>query len=280
MKHSTFLHTATLSFVFCLALAASQAFAQGLAQPIGLAVDASGDLYVANYGQNQSTGSILVYNSQFVLQPSKTITANISKPSGVAIDSQGQIYVSNSLNSSITKYNSHGTYLTSITQNVVYPAGLAIDAFDDVWVNNALQDVTFYSRYGTYLGSSTPGGTIDSICTGGEWYVVGQDATWSQFPMSQVLTNNGIAGETDYPSHNQAVAVAFNTAGNYYVAQETGEVDLVNPYLDSRVFFAQLSYPPTGMVVDNGRGRVFFSDRYGNKIDVYTTKGAYLTTIQ
>lgn len=282
MKRNTFLHKAALTMVFLTALAACQAVAQGLAQPVGLAVDTAGNLYVANFGQNQSSGSILVYNASFVLQTKKTITNSISKPTGVALDAQGNIYVANYLSSEVTKYTPKGALISgaTLTNNISYPGGIAVDSMDDVWVSNAQQYITFYSPFGTYLGSSTPGGTIDSMSTWGQWHVIGQDATFTQFPASEVLTNTGVAGETQYPSHNQAVAVAFNSAGSYYVAQETGEVDLVNPYRLSRVFFAQLAYPPTGMAVDNARGRVYFSDQYSNKIDVYTTKGVYLTTIQ
>jgi len=282
MKRSTFLYTTTLTVVILFALAASQALAQGLSQPLGLALDANGNLYVANYGNNNSQGSIVVYNPKYVQQTKKTITQAVVKPSGVAIDSQGNIFVSNSLSGTVTKYDANGNWQSgaTLTQNIVSPTGIAIDAFDDIWVNNGAQFVTFYSPEGVYLGSSTPGGQIDSIATGGQWYVVGQDSTWMQLPMSQVLTNNGIAGLITYPSHNQAVAAAFNPAGNYFMAQGTGEVDVINPYTGARTFVVQVAYPPTGLVVDGKRGRLYLADRYNNTVDVYTTKGKFLKTIK
>ena len=46
-------------------------------QPYGLALDASGNLYVAN-----SDSKILKYNSAYVQQTSKTITKGIGGPTG------------------------------------------------------------------------------------------------------------------------------------------------------------------------------------------------------
>ena len=285
MKRNTFLHTTTLTVLAFLALAVcqtSQAWGAGLAQPMGLAVDANGNLYVANYGQNQSQGSILVYNSKFVLQSSKTITTAVDKPTGVALDSTGSVYVANSLSGNITKYDAKGTWISNatITSNITSPAGVVVDSLDDIWVNNAQQYVTIYTPFGGYIGSSTPGGTINSIATFGEWYVWGQDATWSQLPAGEVLTNNGVAGEIDFPSHNQAVAVTFNSAGNYLMAQGTGEVDLVNPYTSARTFLLQVAYPPTGIAIDSKRGHIFLANRYSNLIDVYSNKGKFIKTIQ
>jgi len=283
MKRSTFLHATTLTVLAFLTLTVSQAWAASfLAQPMGLALDASGNLYVANYGGNNSNGSILVYNSKFILQSKKTITNGVDKPTGVAIDSQGSIYVANSLSSLITRYSAKGVWLpgATISASIASPANVVVDSFDDVWVNNGLQYVTFYSPFGAYLGSSTPGGTIDSIATSGEWYVVGGDTSWTQLPASEVLTNTGIAGSDTMPSHNQAVAAAFDSTGNYYMAQETGEVDIINPYALTRIAVVSVTYPPTGIVVDSKRGHLFLSNRYNNTIDVYTTKGVYITTIQ
>jgi DNA-binding beta-propeller fold protein YncE len=283
MKRTTFPHTTTLTVLAFFALAVCQAWASSpLTQPMGLALDANGNLYVANLGGNQSRGSILVYSPKFVLQAKKTITTAVDKPTGVGIDSQGNIYVANSLSGIITKYDSKGNWNSgaTISQNIAQPAGVVVDSLDDVWVNNGLQYITIYSPFGEYLGSSTPGGEIDSIATGAEWYVVGGDSTWTQLPAGEVLTNNGIAGESQFPSHEQAVAATFNKAGNYFMAQETGEVDLINPLTTARTFVLSVAYPPTGMVVDSNRGHIFLSNRYNNTIDVFTTKGVHITTIQ
>ena len=281
MKRNTFLHATTLTVIVVIALAACQArAATSLSNPMGMTVDANGNLYVANLAQAPSTGSILVYNPKYVQQTARTITTGIDLPTGVAFDSQGNLYVANLGNSSITRYNGAGYMDASpITSNIDRPLGVAVDSLDDVWVNNAGNYLSVYSPFGSQIDTWTPGARIDSIATQGEWFVVGKDTTWSQPPAGEFLTNKGTTGERQFPSHYEAVAATFNSAGNYYMAQATGEVDIINPATGSRIFLLMATYPPGGIAVDSKRGHLFLSNSIGNTIDVYTTKGVYLTTI-
>ncbi len=126
-----------------------------LNEPTGLALDSKGNLYVANYGNNQ----VLVYNPSYVQQTKKTITAGLNVSASLAVDSKGNLYVANYGNSSITVYDSTGKQKTgsTITNGILNPARIAIDALDDVWVNNNFDHLTMYSTYGTLIASSNPG---------------------------------------------------------------------------------------------------------------------------
>lgn len=73
-----------------------------LSSPLGLAVDSTGQLYVANFGGN----NILVYNVSYGQVASKRITANISAPTGVAFEPTGNLRVANFGNSTVTEYTS------------------------------------------------------------------------------------------------------------------------------------------------------------------------------
>src|SRR5580658_11018632 len=89
-------------FVLALILAAFPApgFAATLPlnQPWGLALDASGNLYVANNGADQ----VLTYNSSYAQKSS--ITQGIHNPTGVAIDLYGNLWVVNESNGNVTEY--------------------------------------------------------------------------------------------------------------------------------------------------------------------------------
>ncbi len=71
----------------------------GLNEPWGLAFDGSGNLYVANYGNN----TIEEFNSS----GTGAIFANtgLDEPIGLAFDSSGNLYVANAANSTIEEFS-------------------------------------------------------------------------------------------------------------------------------------------------------------------------------
>ena len=92
-------------------------WAQTLNGPSGLALDAKGNLYVANEYGNQ----VLVYNPNYVLQTTKSITSGLNAPTGVAFDSKGNVYVANFNNANINQYSPAGVLNTrfSITDGII-----------------------------------------------------------------------------------------------------------------------------------------------------------------
>jgi sugar lactone lactonase YvrE len=115
----------------------------GLAAPSGLAVDAAGDLLVAN----EFGTSVTVYSAASlqgagtqpaVLQPVRTITG-LSGPEGIDLDSAGQIYVANSFSSTVDVFaaNANGA---ATPVNVI--TGTALKAPDVVAVTPPLSILT------------------------------------------------------------------------------------------------------------------------------------------
>jgi hypothetical protein len=80
----------------------------GISEPMGIALDGSGALYVANSGNN----TVTVY-APGTTSPSKTFTNGLSVPQGVAVGSDGTTYVAN-----------EGSYPSAGSGSVVeYPSG-------------------------------------------------------------------------------------------------------------------------------------------------------------
>lgn len=79
----------------------------GVSAPTGLAVDASGNLYVANNGNS----TITVYPPGMT-SPSATYSTGVDAPSGVAVGADGTLYVANE--------SGGGSYAGTITE---YPSG-------------------------------------------------------------------------------------------------------------------------------------------------------------
>ena len=74
----------------------------GLFNPVGIAVDAAGSIYVSNYGNTDAGPSnyataVNVYaaGSSGNVAPIRTITGTMSEPTGLALDAAGQLYVAN-----------------------------------------------------------------------------------------------------------------------------------------------------------------------------------------
>ena len=100
-------------------------------KPSGVAVDSSGNVYVADMDNNKIrkiTGSAV----STLASP----TGGFDKPSGVAVDSSGNVYVADRDNNRIRKITATGTVsiLTSPTGGFDKPSGVAVDSSGNVYV--------------------------------------------------------------------------------------------------------------------------------------------------
>ena len=166
-------------------------------QPTGVAVDSSGNLYVADRSNHRirkltksESGGNVTYAVSAI--PGDGTTAQFNKPTGVAVDAAGNVYVADTENHRIrklTKSESGGnvTYtvdtIAGSDQGSIYygtadgqgtsarfykPRGMAVDAAGNVYVadrgNNRIRKLTKSESGGivtytvdTIAGSSTPG---------------------------------------------------------------------------------------------------------------------------
>jgi streptogramin lyase len=166
--------------LLCLAALASASFAASpLNNPTALAVDMSGNLWVANQGGN----NILKFNPSYVFQPKATITAGISAPTGIAFDPAGNLWVVDSVDGEVTEYtNGVQNTAATITAGLVNPLGIAIDGLGNIWVANAFTNVTVYAEGYPYapqpalIRAFTPGSPVYSVA------IVGGSFAWAHSP--------------------------------------------------------------------------------------------------
>jgi DNA-binding beta-propeller fold protein YncE len=286
MKSATSNFTRTItSTLLCLCVLASAGFAakKPISYPRGLAVDAKGNLYVANSGGND----ILVYNTAYVQTSAKTITQGISNPTGVAFDAQGNLWVSNygtsngGANGSVSKYTD-GKQITgaSITNGILGPGALAVDGLGDVWVQNDSVNVTVYSEFGEVVKTIAPpgGAFVFGLTASQGWVSMGGNNQTSSIHTTPFLA--GEQGVYEAVGGSNGIVLASDANNNVYMGNSDGTVNIYFLSSDVAYTFINVGFEPSGLAVDSVRGRIYVANYNANQILVYSTAGAFLHTIE
>ena len=111
--------------------------------PIGIALDAAGDIYVSDQSNNriQKFDSSGAYVSQF--GTSGTGNGQMTNPAVIAVDSAGNVFVVDATNNRVQEFTSDGTYITKWgsfgTGNGQFstPRGVAVDPAGAVYVTDS-----------------------------------------------------------------------------------------------------------------------------------------------
>lgn len=175
--------------------------------PQGLCVDASGNVYVADRGNNiirkiSTQGKVTTYAGYYgagvgLYNSSVDTTSVFNVPVGVAVDSKGNVYVADSKNYCIRKISSSGGVSTLVggavqTTLIGTPTSVSIDAKDNLFITDATGRIIEFSTSGSVVyvlgGSENTYGYLD-----------GSGAT-AQFnnPQSAVVDSKGIVYVADY----------------------------------------------------------------------------------
>jgi len=177
-----------------------------MADPEGIARDASGRIYVTNAPTNTVTVYAASANGNVppiaVIGGSKTRLAN---PNGIALDASGKIYVLNGANDSITVYpplaSSTGILNEAPVASIAgrktrldNPAGIALDSQGDIYVANSLGGpVVRHESYDRGTVTVYPAGSHGNV--------------------APIATISGAATGLAYP-----IGIALDSGGNMYVS--------------------------------------------------------------
>ena len=240
-------------------------FGQGV---LHLATDGAGNLYVADYPNNQIDQIPAGGGSEFVL------ASGLANPNGIAVDAAGNIYEVDYGFNQINKIAAGTTTPVVIAKGLNGPSGIAVDAAGNLYVGS--QNDTFiteipadgspFKQIGD--GFSSPRGV--AIDNNGNIFVADygnqcvKKIPGDGSPMQ--LWGPAISGPSD---------VAVDGDGNVYVADAISGRVFSIPADDSYALVLNFSYlQPYGIAVD-GKGNVFSSDlnTYGVQEDKPT--GSY-----
>ncbi|TAE24464.1 MAG: T9SS C-terminal target domain-containing protein [Candidatus Kapaibacterium sp.] len=250
-------------------------------QPNGIAIDGSGNLYVAdklNHCIRRITplGVVTTFAGTGASgwAEGAAASAQFNQPTGVAVDGAGNVYVADFGNHRIRKISAGvvSTFAgsgvggfsdaTGTLAQFQFPTGVAVDGAGNVYVadyiNNRIRRITALGVVTTLAGSATAGST-DGMGAG------------AQFNLPVALAVNGagtIVYVADQNNHRiravttaagAVTTLAGNTSG---YADGTGSVALFNS--------------PTGISV-NGAGNILVAENGGHRIRIITPGGIVTT---
>lgn len=187
--------------------------------PVGVAVDANDNVYVADAGNSlirlvSSGGSVSTFAGSISSDTSFLISP-FNNPTGVALGPNGNVFVANYLDNNILQISQSGTVSTyagidtlqganngpAAQATFYYPNNVAVDASGNLYVSDGVNNL------------------IRKITTDG---------------MVSTFAGNGMAGAVDSTgvnaSFNGPTGLAFDAAGNLYVADSNNnEIRKITP---------------------------------------------------
>ena len=118
------------------------------------------DLLYVTLGNNNIVRFDTTGNNGAIIAASMNTFAstNLSNPFGLAFDSSGNLYAANLGNSTISKFNASGGYVSNITSNLSSPYGLAFDSSGNLYAANPGNNtISKFGPSGNFLTSWNTG---------------------------------------------------------------------------------------------------------------------------
>ena len=246
----------------------------GLNNPQGVAVDASGNVYIADTANNQ------IKEWSPITQQTVVLVSGLNGPQGVAVDSSGNVYAADSGNNAIEEFSPPGWQLNTLVSGLNNPSGVAVDSAGNLYFsdtgNSAIKEwnpttLAISTLVGTGLNNPT-GVALDAARnvyfadsgnnTIREWIAVSGSVS--------ALWSGGL---------NDPTGVAVDGQGNVYVA-DTGNSIVKEWNAASQQVAALVSTGlnnPAGMAVDS-QGGIYVADAGNNAIRKLTPAWLALST--
>jgi len=239
------------------------ATAASLTKPDAVAVDAAGNVYIADTGNNRirkvSPNGIIVTIAGNGLygysgDDGPATEASLNSPEGVAVDSAGTIFVVDSRNLRIRKISTTTGIITTIAGNgqccylgdggpataarLAQPYGVAVDLAGSVYIadtgNNTIRKIS-------------PSGNITTVAGGGPSGTLGD------------------GGQATNAALDSPFAVAVDLAGNLYIAEFNSRIRKVSPSgIITTIAGNGQVFRPVGVAL--GIGNLYIDDAGTNSI--------------
>jgi len=240
----------------------------GFIGPTGVAADAAGDVFVADYG-NKAAKEIAAGSSIPV-----AIGSGFTSPFGVAVDAAGDVYVADYGASAVYKIPAGNGTPVTIGSGFNHPTGVAIDAAGDVFVadhgNNAIKKIPAGSNTPAAIGSGFSGPIGIAVDAQGNLYIgdAGNNAV-KEIPAGS--NTPAVIGS----GFSKPYGVAADASGNVFVADYSNNaVKEIPAGSTTPVTLGAGFKTPEGVVAD-GAGNVYVADQGNNAVKRIKPVGGY-----
>ncbi len=235
----------------------------GLSNPVGMAVDAGGNLFVADQ-YNSAVKEILATGGYTTVN---VLGSGFNQPGSVAVDSAGNIFVADTLNNSVKEILAAGGYTTVNTLAAGFNRvwGIAVDGTGNVFVADnyagAVDELTIASGYATVTPLSGYSGSPQGIVIDANQNIYVTDTSANS--IVEIPAAGGYStSNTLATGLNDPTAIALDASGNLYVADTNNsrivELLAVGGYATVVPLGSGFDHPQ-GIVAD-GRGNIFLTD--------------------
>ncbi len=244
--------------------------------PTGIAVDAFGNVFVADYNNHRirkidTTGNVTTYAGTGTLgyvNGDALTTARLRNPHGLATDTQGNLYIAEYGNSVIRKVDTLGNVTTFAGTNTAgfldgpaataqfnYPRGLVVASNGDVYVadtnNHRIRKIDTTGNVTTIAGIGTAGNT-NGIGSSARFY----------YPYDLAVTSAGYLYVADN-NYNSIRRVHLNGT-TYDVILYAGGSSSTGDFIDANGTAARFN-TPTGIKSDSS-GFLYIADSENHRI--------------
>jgi len=277
-------------------------------EPHGVAVDASGNVYVADTGLNR----VSKYNQagQLIWRLGRTDWSfgagdgEFSDPWRVVVGPSGKIYVMDRGNTRVQVFNADGVFINKWgtsgwgDDQLVYPVGLAVDSSENVYISdlsmNRVQKFTsdgiFITKWGSAgTGDGQFGWPLDvAVGPSGSVYVVDGSRVQVFSSDGTFVAKWGSYGTAD-GQFNNPYGISIDTSGNVFVAD--GRNNRIQKFSSDGVFLGkwgrnggdgtagfgdgEFSFPID--VALDASGNIYVADGLNDRIQKFSSAGAFIS---
>jgi len=209
--------------------------AGGISTPTAIAIDGSGDAWIANNGSTASVTELSPLGA--ALNSSPFTVGGLQTPYSIAIDLSGNAWIAN-YTSSITGLSSTGSALTNSPYSgggVNQPEGIAVDGSNRIITGNygmgMFGDVAVFSNSGVSISQSTGAGVSDQGVAvdglGNIWTINYYLTSVQKVVINQ--TTGAYVSSTNYDEGiNDPTGIAIDDANHVWVSTHGSKVVVLN----------------------------------------------------